>query len=342
MRELEVKHKKPRWIPLLLALISLVLMLFSWQVLSRNQYMPVDPQDQTQIEVHIPGNTTAVEVAKILKEKDLIRSEKAFLKYCARENLDSQLKAGVYGLSRSQTLQDISRQIAEGKGMSNPFTIPEGYTLKQIGDLLIEKDMVSRQDWQEALQDEYNYDFLPATGGGDRLEGFLFPDTYSAAEHTTAHEIIDNMLANFARHWDKDFTDLARQRQMSVQEVVVVASLIEKEARVAAERTRIAGVIYNRLKIGMPLQIDATILYSLGQHKEQINNRDLQVDSPYNTYRHTGLPPGPIACPGLASIKAALDPESHGYYYYVAKGDGSHYFSKTFAEHEQARQKYQR
>lgn len=337
---LEVKTGKTKKTPWLIAVIFVVLLMTSWQIISKQQLLPVDPSDSTKIEVHIAENSSAAQVADILKAKDLIRSKRAFLKYCAQKHLDAQLKAGVYDLSRSQTVQSISLQLAEGKGMKNSFTIPEGYTLQQISDLLVREKLVSREDWENALQDDYDYDFLPRQGN-NRLEGFLFPDTYSVAEQATAHAIINNMLANFDRHWTKEFTSTASQRHMSVQEIVTVASLIEKEARVAGERKRIAGVIYNRLNIGMPLQIDATILYSLGLHKEKINNQDLQVDSPYNTYRHKGLPPGPIACPGLASIEAALQPENHNYYYYVAKGDGSHYFSKTFAEHEQARQKYQ-
>ncbi len=342
MRELEVKKGKPRWIPLFLSLLFLILLVFGWQAITRLQYLPVDAQDRSQIEVHIPENSSAVEVAQILKEKDLIRSERAFLRYCVQEHFDSQLKAGVYRLSRSQSLQAISQYLVEGKGVMNSFTIPEGYTLQQIGDLLIRENIVNQEYWQQALRDEYNYDFLPANGDEKYLEGFLFPDTYAVAEQATAHEIIDDMLSNFASHWTTKYDQAAQQRQISVKETIIIASLIEKEAQVPAERKRIAGVIYNRLDLGMPLQIDATILYSLGQHKEQISNQDLQVNSPYNTYRHTGLPPGPIACPGTASIEAALYPESHPYYYYVAKGDGSHYFSKTFAEHETAIIKYQR
>ncbi len=342
MREPEVKRMQPRWVTILLAILFLGLMGIGWQAISRHQYLPVNPNDKAQIEVHIPESSSAVEVAHLLKENNLIRSERAFLNYCKRENYDSQLKAGIYSFSRSQTLQAISLQLVEGKGLMNSFTVPEGYTLKQIGDLLVRENIVSQQDWQQALRDEYDYEFLSPQTDEKRLEGFLFPDTYSVGKQTTAHEIINNMLANFARQWSKEFTRVAKDREMSVRDVVIVASLIEKEARIAGERKRIAGVIYNRLNINMPLQIDATILYSLGQHKQQITNQDLQVNSPYNTYRHTGLPPGPIACPGKASIEAALYPEKHTYYYYVAQGDGSHYFSKTFAEHEQARQKYQR
>ena len=116
--------------------------------------------------------------------------------------------------------------------------------------------------------------------------------------------------------------------------------MIEREARLDSERKIIAGVIYNRLSKNMPLQIDATVVYALGRHKEMVTYKDLEIDSPYNTYKYAGIPPGPISCPGKASLEAALNPAQHSYYYYVAKGDGSHYFSKTYAEHLQAKQKY--
>lgn len=341
MREPEVKRLPPKLVPTLTAIIFIVLLLIGWQSISRNQYLPVNPDDKSRIELQIPPNSTAVQVAHILKENDLIRSERAFLKYCRDSKLDAQLKAGVYRLSPAQDLYDIVRQLAAGETMQNTFTVPEGYTLEQIGTLLVERKIISQADWQEALQDNYTYDFLPEQANQARLEGYLFPDTYEITEDITAHEIIDNMLSNFADHWNREFAELARTKDREASEIIIVASLIEKEAQVAKERNRIAGVIYNRLAIGMPLQIDATVLYSLGEHKEQISYQDLKVNSPYNTYLHPGLPIGPIANPGTESIKAALNPEKHSFYYYVAQGNGSHYFSKTYAEHQDAIKKYQ-
>ncbi len=341
MREPEVKHFPPKLVPTLTAIIFVVLLLIGWQTFSRNQYLPVNPADKSRIELRIPPNSTAVQVAHILKENDIIRSERAFLNYCRDNKIDAQLKAGLYSLSRCQDVGDICWQLAAGETVQNKFTIPEGYTLEQIGKVLIDQKIISQADWQKALQDKYQYDFLPQQVNAAYLEGYLFPDTYEITKDMSAHEIINNMLSNFASHWDSEFAELARARATTINEAIIVASLVEKEAQVPAERDRIAGVIYNRLAIGMPLQIDASVLYSLGEHKEQISYQDLKVNSPYNTYLHPGLPIGPIANPGTESIKAVLSPEKHKYYYYVAKGDGSHYFSKTYAEHQNAIKQYQ-
>ncbi len=341
MREPEVKLFPSKLVPTLTAIIFIVLLIIGWQTISRNQYLPVNPDDKSRIELRIPSNSTAAQVAHILKENDLIRSERAFLNYCRRQKLDAQLKAGVYSLSRAQDSHEIARQLAAGETVQNKFTIPEGYTIEQIGNLLVERKIISRSEWQTALQDKYKYDFLSEPGNPSSLEGYLFPDTYVITEDTNAHEIIDNMLKNFAALWNREFAELARARGTEMKDAIIVASLVEKEARVAEERKRIAGVIYNRLAIGMPLQIDATVLYSMGTHKEKISYQDLKINSPYNTYLYPGLPIGPIANPGTESIKAALNPEKHNYYYYVARGDGSHYFSKTYAEHQNAINKYQ-
>lgn len=342
MRELEVKRAKLGVRTVILGIVFLVLLLLGWQTLSRQQYLPVDANDKTRLELKIPEGSSAVEVARLLKEKDLIRSEKAFVTYCRRQKMDARLKAGTFSLSRSMSLQQISSQLVEGKGLQNAITIPEGYTLQEIGKVVQAHKKISPTAWQAALQDDYNYDFLPPKSQPNRLEGYLYPDTYVLAEQAGAHDIIEQMLANFSQHWNKDFAQLARTKNQNTHDVIIIASLIEREAQRAEERKRIAGVIYNRLSIDMPLQIDATVLYSLGIHKDKVNYQDLQVDSPYNTYRYKGLPVGPIACPGRASIVAALQPEKNDYYYYVSKGDGSHQFSKTFAEHQAAIQKYSR
>lgn len=341
MREPEVKHFQSKLVSTLMAVIFVVLLLLGWQTISRHQYLPVNADDKNRIELRIPPNSTAASVASLLKENDLIRSERAFLHYCRDEKLDVQLKAGLYSLSRSQSVQDISQLLAAGETVHNKFTIPEGYTIKQIGELLVEKKIVTQEDWQKALLEKYNYDFLPKQANESRLEGYLFPDTYQVTEDTTAHEIVDNMLRNFGSRWELEFAKLAQTKGVGIRETIIIASLVEREAQVSSERKRIAGVIYNRLNTGMPLQIDATIIYSLGEHKEQITYQDLKVNSPYNTYLHNGLPFGPIACPGTASIQAVLNPEKHAYYYYVSQGNGSHYFSKTYAEHQNAIKKFQ-
>ncbi len=340
MREPQLQQAKIKVKIVSLGIIFLVLLLLGGQIISRQQYQPVDANDKTKIELSIPEGSSANQVAGLLKAKDLIRSEKAFLKYCRQENLDARLKAGSFSLSRSMSVKEISNQLVEGQNLKNSITIPEGYTVKEIGKLLQEKKNISPQEWQKALQDDYDYEFLPSKNSANRLEGYLYPDTYVFAEQADAHTIIEHMLDNFQSHWNKEFAQPIKGRDLDQHDVVIIASLIEREAQQADERKRIAGVIYNRLAIDMPLQIDATVLYSLGTHKNKVDYADLKVDSPYNTYLYPGLPAGPISCPGSASIAAALQPEKNDYYYYVSRGDGSHQFSRTFAEHQAAINKY--
>lgn len=340
MREMPLQREKTKAKTVLLGIIFFLLLLLGGWFNSKQQYQPVDASDKTTIQLTVPEGSNAAQVASLLKDKDLIRSEKAFLKYCRHENLDARLKAGSFSLSRSMSVMEISSQLVTGQNAANSITIPEGYTVKEIGRLLQEKEGIKPEDWQQALQDDYQFDFLPPQDRPNRLEGYLFPDTYVFAEDDDAHAMIKQMLENFASRWDKEFAGMMAGKNMDRHEVIIIASLVEREAQKAEERQRIAGVIYNRLAIHMPLQIDATVLYSLGTHKNTVNNADLKVDSPYNTYLYPGLPAGPISCPGSASIAAALQPEKNEYYYYVSRGDGSHQFSKTFTEHQAAIRKY--
>jgi UPF0755 protein len=341
MSKTKRRRYKGRAITLAIAMLVLIMMFTAWQFL-RREYQPVDSRDQTLIEVRVSENSSAHAVAALLKQNGLIRNEKVFLVYCYQKGWQTQLKAGLYDFSKSQSLPQLALQMVQGKVKNVAFTIPEGYTVRQIGEILIKKGICSQQQWAEALHSKYAYDFIQPeiTDDEKRLEGFLFPDTYTIEAGTSARQIIELMLARFASVWKDEFAGQALAQQMSVRKVVTVASLIEREARVADERKRIAGVIYNRLRKGMALQIDATVLYSLGEHREIVTYQDLEIDSPYNTYKYPGLPPGPIASPGRAAIDAALNPEVHGYYYYVAKGDGGHYFSSTYAEHLEAVKKY--
>ncbi|WP_296865860.1 endolytic transglycosylase MltG [Thermosyntropha sp.] len=306
------------------------------------QYMPVDLNDKRYIDIYIPENSTARDIAKILSDNNLIRSEKAFLYYCKKTGYDAKLQAGHFRFSRSQSLKEIVQDIAEGKTVFISFTVPEGYTVEQIGQLLAEKGICRKEDWDEAVRKEYNYEFLKDVPQGVKnpLEGFLFPDTYQVDENVTAEKIVDLMLANFDKVFRENFA--SELENHSIYEIITIASMIEREAAIPEERKRISGVIANRLKKGMPLQVDATVLYALGKHKEVVTRKDLKIDSPYNTYKISGLPIGPIACPGKEAIRAALNPEKHDYLYYVARGDGSHYFSKTHEEHLQAIKRYQK
>jgi len=339
MIEPEMKKINPKMIIISLVFVFLLSLTFiGWQIISR-QSLPVNPNDSTSLEVRIPENSSAREVAAILEKNGLIRNQDIFLNYCRQNGLDVQLKAGLYILQKSQSLPEIAQQIAQGKVKTPSFTVPEGYTVRQVGELLVKKQICTQQQWQEAVQADYQFDFiLPGAPKNEaRLEGFLFPDTYTIGEKTSAQDIINMMLNNFVVVWNKSYAGQALNKKLSTRNIIIVASIIEREARIPEERTRISGVIYNRLQKGMPLQIDATVLYSLGEHRSTVTYKDLEINSPYNTYKNVGLPPGPIACPGRDAIDAALNPEKNSFYYYVAKGDNSHIFSSTYAEHLNAK-----
>lgn len=323
----------------LLLLICVTLMGYAF---FSHQYSPVDPDDDRPIDVRIPAESTARDIAELLEKEGLIRSQNAFLSYCRKEGLDSQLKAGHYVFKRSQPLAEIAGAIARGAVVTQTITIPEGYTVAQIGDLFVQKGIFTSEEWEKAVQADYAFDFLEDTSARAKnpLEGFLFPDTYVIPEDISAQEMIQHMLATFARIWQEKLAAASAGTGLTVNEIVTLASLIEREAQVGAEREVISGVIYNRLDRGMLLQIDATVLYCLPNHKEILTYADLEVDNPYNTYKYPGLPPGPIANPGLASLEAAVYPQEHNYLYYVARGDGSHQFSATYQEHLIAKGRY--
>lgn len=342
MSEISIKRTtKRRPIILLILLLLVGVTLMGYAFLS-HQYAPVDPNDHQPIEVRIPADSTAREIAELLDKEGLIHSPNAFLSYCRKEGLDSQLKAGHYIFKRSQSLADIAGAIARGAVVTQSITIPEGYTVDQIGDLFVKKGLFTQEEWEEALQADYAFPFLEGASAQVKnpLEGFLFPDTYIVPDDITAQDMIQHMLATFDKVWQDELASAAADTGLTVNEVVTLASLIEREAQVSSEREVISGVIYNRLDRGMLLQIDATVLYCLPSHKEILTYADLEVKDPYNTYKHPGLPPGPIANPGLASLEAAVHPQKHNYLYYVAKGDGSHQFSATYQEHLIAKGRY--
>jgi len=343
MSEIKLRLEKPKVVAIILAVLFIILagVFFTGQMIAR-QYQPVDPADKTMVDIVIPEKTGARQVADLLYNERLIHKQSVFLAYCQKNGYDSSLKAGHYRFSRSQSLKEIVDDLVQGRIVNISFTIPEGYTLEQIGRLLIKKQLCSQEEWNMSIRQDYDFAFLKALPleNENRLEGFLYPETYFVPEDYNCQQVIVLMLNNFEQVWQKKFAEQAQAKNWSVYHTITLASLIEKEAQVPEERAMIAGVILNRLNAGMLLQIDASVLYALQRHKELVTYADLEVNSPYNTYKYAGLPPGPIACPGEAAINAALNPQEHSYYYYVSKGDGSHFFSRTYSEHLQAQKKY--
>ncbi|HEY8394009.1 MAG TPA: endolytic transglycosylase MltG [Thermaerobacter sp.] len=308
----------------------------------RTALLPVKPGTGTAVTVTIPQGASTAEIARILYDKGLIRHPLAFRIRARQAKLDGRLKAGVYRLHAGMSTPEILDKLARGDILTARFTIPEGFTVAQIIDGLVEMGLVDRDGFRAALNEAArDWPYLPEDAElREPLEGYLFPDTYQVpvgADGRVANPriIVRAMLERFEAAFDRRRRERARELGLSVHEVVTLASIIEREAKVPDERPLISAVYHNRLRLGMKLDADPTTLYAVGRTSGPLTRRDLGVDSPYNTYRYPGLPPGPIGAPGLGSIDAALYPADTDYLYFVLRPDGSgrHRFARTLEEH---------
>ena len=261
-------------------------------------------------------------VSRELKNAGIIRYRALFKAYCQFSHADQHIDPGTYELSTNFDYRALVKKMQVGSGamVTTKVTIPEGYTMEQIFRKLEEENVCDYPDLMEAAANyQYNYSFLDETKIGDatRLEGFLFPDTYEFYQGMQASSAINKFLVNFHNRLTQEQIDLSAKRGLTLQQSITIASMIEKEAANDDERALIASVIYNRLNQGMPLQVDATIMYVLPEHGTYLTVEDTKIDSPYNTYQNTGLPPTPIANPGEASINAAVKPADTRYLYYA-------------------------
>lgn len=312
-------------------------------------YSGMQPVDSAEQDVRItiePGIGTSA-IADLLEENGLIKNSFFFVSYLKWKSEGSRFQAGIYDLKPGVTYDEIIAKLNSGdvvKAEMIRFTIPEGYTVMQMADKLAEQGIADKEIFLELVQQG---DGLTSSLSGDlpsgdalkyRLEGYLFPETYELKKGSTEADIINRMLEETTKRLNgiADFDAKLSKTGLSLNELMTIASLIEREVVADAERRLVAGVIYNRLEKDMKLEIDATVQYLLDKPKERLLNSDLRsVDSPYNTYLYAGLPPGPIAAPSLKSVEAALEPEASEYLFYVTKKDGSgeHLFAKTYKEH---------
>lgn len=303
----------------------------------RQQLQPASDSAQ-KVRVVIPPDSGAPRVAHILAQDGVIRNATAFLWYARLHGEAGKLKAGRYRLAPNMTLDEIIDRLKRGGSETEDrtVTIPEGYTLGQIAEALQTKGVIA--DPQAFLQIVKSKNpgltapfKLPKTG----LEGYLYPDTYRFLPNSRPERVAQAMLDSFTKQFYEPNQDAIARSGHSLHQIVTIASLIEREAEVPQDRPKIAGVIENRLRRHMRLQIDATLDYAHGHHLSRVLYKDLAIKSPYNTYRYAGLPPGPIASPGKASLEAALHPEHSDYLYYVAGPNKAHIFARTEAEHNQ-------
>jgi UPF0755 protein len=274
-------------------------------------------------------------VGRELAEAGLIRSARVFRSRARRRGVARRLQAGVYELAPSMAVDTMLDKLVAGDVALRNVTFPEGFTLTQCAERAQTAGFASAAQYRELATRQAASFGLQGLPPGATLEGYLFPDTYRLRPDAGARELIAAQVKRFVEVW-RELTAKPVTNRRERHAVVTIAAMVEAEARADDERARIAGVIENRLARNMRLQIDATVLYALGYHKSRVTHADLQVDSPYNTYRVKGLPPGPIANPGKPSLAAALAPESHGYLFYVYGASGRHVFTRSAAEHDQA------
>ena len=322
-----------------IAALAVLIVLFafanSWYA---SQMEPADAGDAKELLVKVKPGVTSGEIADILADKRLIKNRTVFLFAAKSAGLDKALQAGEYFLSRSMSVKQIIEVMAKGVTADIQVTIPEGYTVEQIAGLLEEKGLARKERFLALARTYAPFDRAESRPGVKyRAEGFLFPDTYRINRDAGEEEILKLLSQEFARKFGPELQAQAKASGMSIYDVIILASLIEREVQLAKERPMVARVFLNRIKIDMPLQSCATIQYILGYAKEELTIADTQLPSPYNTYLHPGMPPGPVANPGLPSIKAALNPVEGDWLYFVVDGKtGGHRFSRTLAEHEAA------
>ena len=288
----------------------------------------------TPTRVIIPRGASFGQATDSLAKYDLVGYPKAFRIYGRLTGGDRNIKPGTYLLKHGTPWSDIISALNGGHGLVNTVTIPEGYTVAQITPLLAKTLKVPADSVTAAVSDTALLARLDVPN--KTLEGYLFPDTYAFPLGTTARQAVREMVYAFERRWRPAWDSSIAELKINRNDLVTMASIVEREARVPEERPVIAAVYYNRLRRGMLLQADPTVQYALGHHVGRVLYKDLTIDSPYNTYVHKGLPPGPIASPGVASLAAAANPATVPYLYFVASRDGHHEFRNTLEQHTTA------
>jgi UPF0755 protein len=284
--------------------------------------------------VIIPRGASFAQAADSLARTGLVGSPRMFRLYGRLTGGDRNIKPGTYLLRHGTPWKDIISALNGGHGLVNTITIPEGYSLSQITPLLARTLKVPADSVEAAVRDTALLARLDIPN--KTVEGYVFPDTYAFPLGTTARQAVREMVYAFERRWRPDWDSSLVELKINRNDLVTMASIVEREARLPEERPVIAAVYYNRLRRGMLLQADPTIQYALGHHVGRVLYKDLAIKSPYNTYIHKGLPPGPVASPGVASLAAAANPANVPYLYFVASNDGHHEFRMTLDEHTTA------
>ncbi|MTI67957.1 MAG: endolytic transglycosylase MltG [Firmicutes bacterium] len=346
MKKSDEKMKKHSWIKgfIVILIILFVASYFAGKAYIEKQLKPMAQRESAkEVTINIPKGSTTSSIGNILEENNLIRNSLVFRVVAKLEKVDGLLKAGKYNLNTNMTPKEILNILVKGKVTRDTitFTIPEGYEIKQIAQRLDKKGLVNKEKFLKETENiskfKKRFKFLEDISDDLSLEGFLFPNTYEAYKGADEEEIIEKMLNEFENVYNKHIKDKELKYDFNLNKLITLASIVEREAMIDKERDLVAAVFYNRIKIRKPLESCATVQYVLGERKENLTYDDLEIESKFNTYKYKGLPPGPIASPGLKSILAALNPADVDYLYFVSNGDGSHTFSTNYSDHLRAK-----
>ncbi|HXC61355.1 MAG TPA: endolytic transglycosylase MltG [Nitrospiria bacterium] len=303
-------------------------------------YIPSSKEEVNKV-IEVQAGATLRDVATLLSRESLITRVPYFILLGKLTLAERRIKPGEYAFTTRMTPLEIMDALKKGRVLTYELVVPEGYTADQIAHLVEDLKMADYDTFMVLVHDP---DFIRSLGlKTDGLEGYLFPDTYYFPKRIGAEEVIKTMVAKFKNTFEPELETRAAELNMTQNEVITLASIIEKETSVEYERRLVSAVFHNRLKRNIPLQSDPTVIYALlPDFHGTLHKKQLKVKSPYNTYQNKGLPPGPIASPGRESLYAALYPDNVDYLYFVSKNDGTHYFSATLREHNRAVQKYQK
>ena len=324
---------------LLVAMVALGVAAYQTIRWAEGPVIPAQEHPPSKVVV-IPDGSTFQHVASLLEREGLIKSRSVFVLLGKSQSVDRKVHAGEYELNPGMTPAEILSKLLNGQVLLHPLTIPEGLTIAQIADVVSQQGLTDRAEFLRLAKDRT---FIASLGiKAETLEGYLYPDTYKFPRPIKAREVLVAMVEQLRQAVGPDLLARMQELKMTMHEALTLASVIEKETGSGGERPEISAVFHNRLKKHIPLQSDPTVIYGLPAFDGNLHKKDLSSPSPYNTYRVRGLPPGPIANPGIQAIRATLYPSDSRSLYFVSRNDGTHQFSATLIEHNQAVEKYQK